>query len=189
MSLVIATFWELNLQFLPDLRGRVDLVPQQGVNQRLIDVPWELYVADCGTKHSFGSVIRDESRPIRRHPVLLIYLEGVHQHVPFLAPVELWKPACLIFCLEKHAGAAKLYEGLILSGDGRLLRGRRANWWTWLARVARAAAVHEEEGENSIFEGAIPPQGVKEEGAATLLWGNESTTKPHHPILNWLDMR
>jgi len=128
--------------FQPDLGGRVDLFPKQGVNHRLIDVPWELYVADRGTKHSFGSVIGNERGPIGRHPVLLIYLEGIHQHVPFLAPVELWEPACLIFCLEKHAGAAELYEGLILSGSGRLLRGRRATWCICWAIIARGAAVH-----------------------------------------------
>jgi hypothetical protein len=66
------------------------------------------------------------------------------------------------------------------------LRGRRANWWTWLARVARAAAVHEEEGEYTIFEGAITSQGVKEEGATTLLRRYKPTTKAHHPVLNWL---
>jgi len=88
----------------------VYLVPQQCVNQFLVYVPWELYVPDCGTKHSFGSVICDEGGTISRHPVLLINFEGVHQHVPFLAPVELGKPACLIFCLEEHAGAAELYE-------------------------------------------------------------------------------
>jgi hypothetical protein len=151
------------------LGGRVDLVPQQCVNQFLVYVAWELYVPDCGTKHSFDSVICDEGGAIGRHPVLLINFEGVHQHVPFLAPVELGEPACLIFCLEKHAGASELYERLILTGGGRLLRGRRGTRRTCWANITRAAAVHEEEGEYAIFEGAITSQGVKEEGATTLL--------------------
>ena len=79
---------------------RVDLIPQQCVNKGLVNVAWELHVPDCGTKHSFGSVIYDQGGAIARHPVLLIYLEGVHQQVPFLAPVELGKPACLIVCFK-----------------------------------------------------------------------------------------
>jgi hypothetical protein len=170
------------------LGGRVDLVPQQCVNQFLVYVAWELYVADCGTKHSFGSVICDEGGAIAWHPVLLIYFECVHQHVPFLAPVELGEPACLIFCLEKHTGAAELYKGLILAG-GRLKRCCGATRRTRWTIIDRAAAVHEEEREHAILEGTIGSQGVKEEGSTTLLRGDEPTAKPHHPVLNWLHIR
>lgn len=170
------------------LGRRVDLVPQQCVDQFLVYVARELDVPDCGTKHSFGSVICDEGGPITRHLVLLIYFEGVHQHVPFLAAVELGEPACLIVCFEEHAGAAELYEGLILAG-GRLKRGRRATRRARWAIIYRATAIHEEEGEHTILEGAIGSQRVKEERATTLLRGDESTPKTHHPVLNWLHIR